>query len=88
MSTAEIKQLMKTKEILMGSERIVKMMRKNQISTVWLSSNANPRTREELKGYAASTGATVLTLDMNSDDLGILCKRQHPVSIVAKVKTN
>ena len=86
----EIKKLVKDKRLIVGTKNTVKKLKENKLDKIWLSSNVPAELKEEIAKYAQMNTVTLAVLSISNDDLGVLCKKQFPVSIVSlsKVKAH
>jgi len=85
-STDEVKKLAAAKKVVIGTERVMKMLRAGKISRVFVTSNCPKEVRENLERYASISKADVVQLDIPNDELGVVCKKQFSISIVGVSK--
>lgn len=78
----EIKELLKTDKIILGTEETFKEMKKNNISAVYLSSNVPKDTQDSINHYSELCGAKVINLSVPNDELGVLCQKPFYVSVL------
>ncbi len=83
----ELKKLVKTGSgYIIGSKNIIKNLRSNNIDQVWLSVNVAEDMKQDIMHYASLSGVMVSELALTNEDLAIICKKQFPTSVIAKVK--
>ena len=80
---AEIRKQLDTENIILGKDRTMKLLRGGELSKVFLSSNTEAKAREEIEKYAGLNDVRVETLDLNNEELGILCKKPFFVSVLS-----
>lgn len=72
------------RKVLIGTERVLKALRAgNSLSCVYLSSNCPDKTRRDIEHYANLVGARVSVLGQSNEELGIFCKKNFFVSVLA-----
>lgn len=86
MSTNDIKKLLKSENLIIGTDRVLKTLRSSKIEKVFVASNCNKETLSDIKHYAEISGATVEELDVPNDELGIICKKIFSVSVIGILK--
>ena len=85
-TSAEIKKMMKTGNLILGTERAMKNLRLGKIEKVMVSLNCPAKVEKDICHYAGLAGAEVQKLDYQNDELGIICKKPYSVSVLAVVK--
>lgn len=78
----EIKKLLKAKKIILGTKRTMKLIKSGSAEQVFLSSNCPEEVRKDIEYYAKITNVPVVALSQPNDELGILCKKPFPVSVL------
>lgn len=79
----EIKKLLNTDNLILGAERTLKELRKGTIRKVYLAENPKPSIRNDIKTYAKIAGVEVIELEIPNDELGTICKKPFPVSVIS-----
>lgn len=82
MDANEVKKLAKTQGVILGSDRVLKLLRENQMESVYLAKNAPKVVAEDVIRYAQLNGTTCEVLDIPNDELGILCKKPFNVAVI------
>ena len=85
-TSAEIKKIVKSGNILLGTQRTVKGLRLGKVEKVLVSSNCPARVEKDLNYYAGLSGAEIHKLEYPNDELGIICKKPFSISVLAVVK--
>ena len=84
--SAEIKKMVKSGSLIMGTEKSVKSLRLGKVEKVLLSSNCPVNVEKDLSYYAGLNGTEVHKLDYPNDELGVICKKPFSISVLAGVK--
>ena len=82
----EIKKLLKTKNLIIGKERTIKNIRIGKIDRVFLANNCAKDVVEDITYYAKLAKSTVIKLNHNNEDLGIICKKPFSISVLSVLK--
>jgi large subunit ribosomal protein L30e len=82
----EVKKLLKTDKLVLGTGRTMKQLRIGKLSKVILSSNCPEDVSDDIENYAKLAGTKVARLKMPNDELGVLCKKQFPISVLGIAK--
>lgn len=78
----EIKKAIEKGKTVFGTERVMKGLKKGEIATAYVTSNAPEEVKEEIKHYAELSGAKTVDLKYPNDELGALCKKPFPISVL------
>jgi large subunit ribosomal protein L30e len=79
---AELKKLMASEKLVLGSERTIKMLRDGKISKVYLSSNCDKGKKEAVMYLCKLDNVPVEQLDKSSEDVGVICRKPFSISII------
>jgi len=79
MSLNELKKTLKDKKVTYGSKVTLKNLKRGKVNKVFLASNCPEEIKEEIKSY----GVEVVELEIPSDELALVCKRLHPISVLS-----
>ena len=85
-SSAEIKKMVKSGGIVIGTERAVRSLKLGKIQKVFLSSNCPAKVERDINYYAGLSGAEAHKLDYQNDELGVICKKPFSISVLALLK--
>ena len=85
-TSAEIKKILKSGNVLLGTERTVNGLRLGKIEKVLLSSNCPARVEQDINYYAGLSGAETHKLEYPNDELGVICKKPFSISVLAVIK--
>ena len=82
----EIKDLLKTKNFVLGTERTLKNVKLGKIKTVYIASNCREDIKDDLNKYSKLSKFELKTLDITNRELGTTCKKPFSVSIIGVLK--
>lgn len=80
--TAEIKSYRKQDRLVFGAKQTTQLLRDRAIEKVYLAANCPHDLRREIERFAELSEVPVHTLEIPSDELGVLCRRQHMVLVL------
>jgi len=78
----EIKKLIKTDKLVIGTKSTIKCLREGKLAKVVLSSNCSEDVEEEINNFADLTKVQVTKINLPNDELGVLCKKQFLISVL------
>ena len=84
--TAEIKKILKSGNIVIGTERTIKNLKLGRVQKVLLSSNCPARVENDINYYAGLSGTETHKLDYPNDELSVICKKPFSISVLALLK--
>ena len=85
-SLAELKKMLKSGNVIIGTEKAVKNIRLGRIEKVLLSSNCPAKVEKEISYYTGLSGTESYKLDYPNDELGVICKKPFSISVLAFIK--
>lgn len=80
---SELKKLLKADKIVLGTERTLKLLKLGNATLVFISSNCPEDVKKDVEYYAKLSTVSVVHLKQPNDELGILCKKPYPVSVLS-----
>ncbi|MBI2650027.1 ribosomal L7Ae/L30e/S12e/Gadd45 family protein [Candidatus Woesearchaeota archaeon] len=83
---AEIKKMLKSGSMVIGTERAIKNLKLGKVQKVLLSSNCADKTANDINYYAGLGNAELCKLDYPNDELGVICKKPFSISVLALLK--
>ena len=87
--SAEIK-LLKAKlpggKVVVGAERVLKKLNAGGLEKIFLASNCPPKIKSDLLHDAGLVKVTVIDLEQNNEELGVLCKKNFFISVLGIVE--
>ncbi|RLG18240.1 50S ribosomal protein L30e [Nanoarchaeota archaeon] len=75
-------------KVIFGKREVEKALRRGEVEEVIVARNCPAELREEIESLAKDFKIKVREFPGDNEELGIKCKRQHLISIVAIVKGN
>ena len=85
-SAAEIKKMLKSGSVVIGTERTLKNLKLGRVQSVLISSNCPAKVESDLSYYAGLSGAELNKLSYPNDELSIICKKPFSISVLALLK--
>ena len=85
-NTVEIKKMLKSGGLIMGTEKSLKSLKLGKVQKVLMSSNCPASVEKSISYYAGLNGAEVHKLEYPNDELGVICKKPFSISVLALVK--
>lgn len=82
----DIKKLLKTENLMIGTDRTLKELKLGKISKVYLTSNCPKDIMETIEHYKKVSDIEVAKLDIPNDELGTFCKKPFPISVLSVKK--
>ncbi|RME31773.1 hypothetical protein D6789_01680 [Candidatus Woesearchaeota archaeon] len=82
----DVKKLLGSEKLVIGTDRVLKAVRAGTASTVILASNAPAELREELSHLQRIGGFTIEDAGVPNDELGTRCKKQFSIAALAVLK--
>jgi len=82
----EIKGLLKKKNLIIGTERAVKELKKGALSRIFLTSNVPEKIRADINYYGKLTKTEVINLKYTNEELGEICKKPFPISVLGLLR--
>lgn len=78
---ANLRDDLKKKKPILGLERTLKKVRRQEVSCVYVASNSHAK--EQLINLGKTMNIEVVVLEENSRELGVLCKKPFFVSVLS-----
>ncbi|MBS3132266.1 ribosomal L7Ae/L30e/S12e/Gadd45 family protein [Candidatus Woesearchaeota archaeon] len=85
-SATELKKLLKEGKAIVGKDRTLKGLKKGSVERIFLSSNCPKAAEQDIERYALMSGAEVIKLSYPNDELGVMCRKQFPISVLSFAK--
>jgi len=82
-ATEEIKNALKSKTLIIGSECVMKALKENKAKKVYITSNCPPSQQKDIDYYCSLTECKIEHLSYPNDELGVICKKPFAISLVA-----
>jgi len=85
-SLEDLKKHLKTKNLVFGTERTMKLLRQGRLTKVFLSSNTPKETVGDCEHYAKLSGVEIVKLEIVNEELGTFCKKTFSVAAIGLMK--
>ena len=85
-SITELKKLLKSKSVVIGTERTIKNLKKGNVDKIFISSNCSENAEKDLNYYASLSKADVVKLQYSNEEIGIICKKPFAISVLAELQ--
>ena len=82
-----IKKAIESGKAVIGTERVVKGLKKGELMKVYVSANCPADVKESVEYYSKLSKAKVVRLKVPNDELGTLCKKPFSISVLGIVKS-
>lgn len=82
----EIRALLGSEKLLLGTQRTMKALRQGKIAKIYLASNADAKVVEDIEHYQGISGVEVEKLKETNEELGTICKKGFSVSVIGVMK--
>ena len=82
----EIKKLIKTDSLVIGTNKTLKALRNNEIVKVFLAENAPDDLIRDIEHYASISNFKVEKLSIPNDELGVVCKKPFAITCIGMKK--
>jgi len=81
-NTTEIKKLLTTDKLVIGTNNVLKGLRQKLLKKIFISKNCPADVLEDIEKYAKMTNTELVRLDIPNEELGTICKKPFFVSLV------
>ena len=85
-NAAEIKKMIKSGNVVIGTERTIKSLKLGKVQKVLVSSNCPNSVENNINYYSGLSGAEVHKLEYPNDELSVICKKSFSISVLAFLK--
>ena len=76
----EIRNALKNDTLIIGKDLVMKALRHDKITQIFLSSNVSEKNETEIEHHAKIAEIPVKKIDVPSEDIKVLCKKQYLIS--------
>lgn len=77
---AEIRKLLGTDKLVIGTDRVLRLLREGALKQVLVASNCAADVREDVDHLAGA--AEVTALDITNEELGVYCKKPFNIQLL------
>lgn len=85
-NAAEIKKMIKSGNIVIGTERTLKNLKLGRVQKVLISSNCPAGVEKDINYYAGLSAAELHKLEYQNEELSVICKKPFSISVLALLK--
>ena len=78
----EIKEALKQKEVIFGTNEVIKKLRTGKLKKVIVASNCKKDVVDSIEYYAGLGKVDVVKLEQNNEQLAIACKKPFNISVI------
>jgi len=78
----ELKSVLNTGKLVMGTEQTLKELKKSTLSKVYLASNTPDNVKEDIEYYAELAEVEVISLSVPNEELGVMCQKPFYISVL------
>ena len=78
----ELEEALKEKNLIIGTERVLKALRADKLKKVLLASNVNEETKDKVESIVKNSDAEMVNLDIDNNELGVACKKLFAISVI------
>lgn len=82
----DLKKVVKTPKLVLGARRSLMAMKAGNAVTLYVAKNAPKFIVDDVDHFSKFVDTKIVKLDIASDEFGIVCKRQHTVTVAAILK--
>jgi large subunit ribosomal protein L30e len=86
LTSTEIKKLIKSKDVVIGTERTIKNLKLGRVDKIIVSSNCAQNIVEGLNRYGGLGKVEAIKVDYQNEELGVICKKSFSISVLSILK--
>lgn len=79
-------EALKSKKVVFGTERTMKLLKQDKLKAVFLASNISEEIKDDIKHYAKIGNIELVELNFKNKEVGVHCKKPFSVSVVGLEK--
>ncbi|MBT4935956.1 50S ribosomal protein L30 [Candidatus Woesearchaeota archaeon] len=80
--TKEIKKQLQEGKVQVGTESVIKGLKKGTLSKVFVAKNCPENVKSDIQHYVQLGNVELVELTMTNEELGVLCKKNFFVSVL------
>jgi len=80
--TQEIQKAIKDEKIIIGTDRVIKGLKKGEVKKVIITTNAPEIVKEDISHYGKLAGAEIIIEKITNEELKEICKKPFNISII------
>lgn len=78
----EIREMIEKRKAIIGADRVLKELYKNNLKKVFVASNCPQRLSKDVDYYAGLNKIEVVKLAQQNEELGVICKKPFSISVL------
>ncbi len=78
----EIRKLFEEGKLVIGTERVEKLLKQGKLKKVFIASNCKEDTKQSFEAYAKLAKADFEQIELSNEEMGIACKKPFSISAV------
>jgi ribosomal protein L30E len=82
----ELKSKLVDEKVIVGTERVIKMLRVGKLEKVFLAKNCPEEAKEDITKFASLGKVKLELLSLDNEELGVFCKKNFFVSVIGTTK--
>ncbi|HLD86979.1 MAG TPA: ribosomal L7Ae/L30e/S12e/Gadd45 family protein [Candidatus Nanoarchaeia archaeon] len=86
LTVAELKKTLKGENVVIGTQRTLKELKRGSIERVFVTSNCPPQVEQDIDYYTGLGQVEKVKLSMPNEELGVICKKPFSISVVSLLK--
>jgi large subunit ribosomal protein L30e len=83
MSTKKLREALKEKNVIFGSEETIKQLKLGKVKKVFVSRNCKEDVKERIRHYCEVGNVELVEMKEANDELGVICKKPFAISVVS-----
>ena len=86
LTSMEIKKLIKSKKLIIGTDRTINNLKLGKVDKVIVSSNCPEKVVNDIKHYTGLSKAETIKVPYPNEELGVICKKPFSISVLSILK--
>lgn len=79
----EIRTALKKNKIIIGSNQTIKLLKLGKMESIFITKNCPEYIKADLRNYCTLNKTRLVEISYPNKELGIICKKQHAISVVS-----
>jgi large subunit ribosomal protein L30e len=85
-NATELKKVLKGENVIIGTERTMKELKRGNVERVFVSSNCPALVEGDIDYYTRLGSVEKVKLPIPNEELGVICKKPFSISIISLMK--
>jgi len=78
----EVKEALKQKEIVFGSNSVLRKLKQGKLKKIIVAKNCKKEILESLERFSSLAKIEIVKLDVNNEQLAVVCKKPFNISCI------